>query len=198
MTTESFDMTATLAPKSDQLNADDVLSAPRTVTITAVSRGTAEQPVNITTAEFGEGRPYKPCLSMRRVIAKAWGPDPVVYVGRRMTLFNDTSVKWGGVAVGGIRISHLSHIDKALSLPLTETRGKRKLYRVEPLPDGPPLIDEDTVADLLRAITEAATLDELETIRTDIKSWDLGGHKQALQTAWADRSKAIKQEGAEQ
>src|SRR4051812_1895468 len=126
----SIDMTDTIAPKSDQLNADDLIGAPRTVTITAVTRGDADQPVNIVTAEFGEGRPYKPCKSMRRVLVTAWGIDASTYVGRRMTLFNDPSVKWGGAAVGGIRLSHLSHIDKPLTVSLTETRGKRKPHRI--------------------------------------------------------------------
>jgi hypothetical protein len=132
----SLDMTDTIAPKSDQINADDLI-APRTVTITAVSRGDADQPVNIVTAEFGDERPYKPCKSMRRVLVTAWGADASAYIGRRMTLFNDHSVKWGGVAVGGIRLSHLSHIDKPLTVSLTETRGKRKPHRIEPLPDAP-------------------------------------------------------------
>lgn len=132
-----MDITETLAPKSDQLNADDLIGGSRTVTITGVSRGDGEQPVNIATAEFGDGRPFKPCKSMRRVMVAAWGPDASLYVGRRMTLYRDDKVKFGGQDVGGIRISHLSHIDKRLTLALTATRGKRAPYAVEPLPDVP-------------------------------------------------------------
>jgi hypothetical protein len=142
---ESLDMTDTLAPKSDQLNADDLISGPRTVTITAVSRGEADQPVNIVTAEFGDGRPYKPCKSMRRVLVHAWGPDASTYVGRRLVLFNDPSVKWGGQDVGGIRIKAMSHIQKRLTVALTVTRGKRAPYAVEPLPDEPTAVDSDAI-----------------------------------------------------
>jgi hypothetical protein len=37
----------TIIPKSDQLNADDLIGGPRTITITGVKAGTPEQPVTI-------------------------------------------------------------------------------------------------------------------------------------------------------
>lgn len=194
-----MDITETLAPKSDQLNADDLLGGPITVTITAVSRGDADQPVNITTAEFGEGRPYKPCKSMRRVMVAAWGIDASTYVGHRMTIFNDQSVKWGGQDVGGIRIKALSHIQKRLTLALTVTRGKRAPFVVEPLPDAPPAqqpITPETVAEFERDIAAATTVDELDVVAADLKAWDLGSHRKHLQSAWGDRRAAIKSEAA--
>ena len=129
----NMDISRTLAPKSDQLNADDLIAGPRTVTITAVTRGTPEQPVNLVTAEFGEGRPYKPGLSMRRVIAACWGTDASLYIGRQLTLYRDDKVRFGGQDVGGIRISHASHIDKPKTLALTVTRGKKAPFTVQPL-----------------------------------------------------------------
>ena len=50
-----------------------------------------------------------------------------------MTLFNDPTVKWAGVEVGGIRISHVSHIEHSLSTSVTVSKGKRNPYRVDPL-----------------------------------------------------------------
>ena len=132
-----MDITETLAPKSDQLNADDLISGPRTVTITGVSRGDPDQPVNIATAEFGDGRPFKPCKSMRRVMVAAWGADASAYIGRRMTLYRDDAVRFGGQDVGGIRISHLSHLQRQIKVALTVIRGKRAPFVVEPLPDLP-------------------------------------------------------------
>jgi len=132
-----MDITDTLAAKSDQLNAIDLIGGPITVTVTDARKVGGDQPVSIWTAELGEGRPYKPCLSMRRVIARVWGPDSSAYIGRRMTLFNDPSVKWAGAPVGGLRISHMSHIDKPVSISLPESKGKQKPHRVEPLPDLP-------------------------------------------------------------
>lgn len=131
-----MDLSATIIPRSDQINAEDLLAGPMTVTIESVTGGTAEQPVNVHLVET-PGRAYRPSKTMRRVIVKAWGADSDAYIGRRMTLYRDADVKFGGIKVGGIKISHLSHIDKAFSLALTETKGKRTPHTVEPLPDSP-------------------------------------------------------------
>lgn len=128
-----MDITQTTIPKSDQQNYDDYLNGvTRTVTISKVSAGSAEQPVDIHLEEF-PGRAYRPSKSMRRVLVSAWGPETSVYVGRKMTLYGDPNVKFGGVALGGIKISHLSHIDKPLKIALTVTRGKREPFIVSPL-----------------------------------------------------------------
>lgn len=193
-----MDISTAAQPRSDQLNSDDLIGGPQIVTITEVRKGNDEQPVEIVTAEFGPGRPYKPGKSMIRVLLSAWGKEASTFVGRRLMLYRDPDIRFGKDTVGGIRISAMSHIDQRLTLALTVTRGRRAPFTVEPLPAGPPAIAEDTVADLMRAITEAATLDELKTIGTDLKTWDLGAHKQALQTAWADRSKAIKAQETDQ
>lgn len=151
MTTEAFDMTDTIIPKSDQLNAEDILTGPITVTITGVTRGNAEQPVNMVTAEFGPGRPYKPSKTMRRVIVNAWGKEASAYVGRRIRIYRDPDVKFGPDKVGGIKISHLSHIDKRLEIALTVTRGRRALFAVDPLPDEQqPANQDDDAAKLNR------------------------------------------------
>lgn len=135
-----MNLSESIVPKSDQLNAEDLLAGPRTVTIEKVTAGTSEQPVNVHLVET-PGRPYRPSKTMRRVMVACWGSDAALYVGRRMTLYRDPSVKFGGMAVGGIKISHLSHIDKRTTLALTETRGKRAPHVVEPLPDAPPAVD---------------------------------------------------------
>lgn len=128
-----MDLTETTAPKSDQQNFDDYAAGiTRTVTVTEVKRGSAEQPAEVHLAEF-PGRPYKPSKSMRRVLVAAWGSDTTTYAGRRMTLYGDPTVKFGGSVVGGIKISNLSHIDKRIDVSLTETRGKRAKHTVEPL-----------------------------------------------------------------
>jgi hypothetical protein len=41
------DISDSIIPKSDQLNAEDLLSGPRTVTVAEVRKGTPEQPVEI-------------------------------------------------------------------------------------------------------------------------------------------------------
>ena len=129
---ESIDLSRTIAPKSDQLNADDLIAGPKTITVTGIKLVAEDQPVAIH-FEGDDGKPYKPCKSMRRVLIKAWGPNGAAYVGRSMTLYLDEQVRFGGAAVGGIRISHLTAIDKPLSMALTATRGTKKAYTVQPL-----------------------------------------------------------------
>lgn len=127
------DMTATIIPRSNQLNADDLLAGPRTITITrvAIDPG-SEQPVAVH-FEGDDGKPYMACKSMRRVMVAVWGPDAKEYAGRSMTLYRDPEVTWGGMAVGGIRISHMSHIAEPITLALTATKKARKPFRVLPL-----------------------------------------------------------------
>lgn len=128
------DLSQTIAPKSDQLNADDLIGGPRTIRVTGVSKmREPDQPIAINFEGDG-GKPYKPGKSMRRVLVRVWGNDGMAYVGRRMTLYRDDAVQFGGVAVGGIRISHMSDIASAVTMALTVTRANRKPFTVKPLP----------------------------------------------------------------
>ena len=128
-------MKITAEPRSDQWNADDFLSGPRTFTIAGAKEGAAEQKYDIQLA--GEARAWRPPLTMIRVLLKAWGDESDAWVGRRVTLFQDPTVKFGREVLGGIRISHLSHIDGTLNVKVTTTRGKRETVTVEPLVEAP-------------------------------------------------------------
>ena len=130
------DMSKVIEPRSDQINADDFMSGPQTFTLedVSISPGT-EQPVSIRLQ--GEKKVWRPCKSTSRVLVAAWGPDASKYAGRSVTLYRDPTVKWGGLEVGGIRISHLSHIDKTLVLALTASKGNRKPVTIKPLADVP-------------------------------------------------------------
>ena len=133
-----MDITDSLAANSAQQNYDEYLAGPKTVTVAEVRQGTAEQPVNVEWVEF-PGKPFKPAKSVRRVLAAAWGTDASKWTGRRLTIYGDPSVRYGGKEVGGLRVSHVSHIDKPLTVALTVTRGKRAPFTVQPLPDAPPV-----------------------------------------------------------
>jgi hypothetical protein len=150
-----LDMTDTIAPKSDQMNSDDLMSGPRTFTITGVKMtGAEDQPVAIYLAEFPSDRPFKPSKSMRRVMVAGWTKDASTYTGKRLTLYRDPDVRFGGQDVGGIRISQMSGIDKPLKLALTVSKGKRSMYVVQPLPDAPPPSDPMATAADLKALGE--------------------------------------------
>ncbi len=129
--TEELSLRDTIIPKSDQLNADSLLAGPITVTVTDVRRGTSEQPIDILIT--GGHQPWKPCKSMRRILISAWGENGKAWIGKSMTLYCEPSVKFGGVAVGGIRVSALSHIESDLAISLTTTRGKRSPFTVKKL-----------------------------------------------------------------
>lgn len=167
-----LDMSHVIIPKSDQQNADDFISGPKTFTIEAVqiSPG-AEQPIQVKLV--GEQRVWRPCKSMARVLVAAWGPDAKVYNGRSLTLYRDPKVKWGGVEVGGIRVSHLSHIERPLSMALTATKGRRADYTVKPLvadvapirqPEPEPDAAVPTPEQASEMILNTATMDELVTV----------------------------------
>lgn len=179
------DMRQVIIPKSDQLNADDLLAGPITIKITAVTvRGGQEQPVAIS-YEGDEGKPYKSCKSMNRVLVRAWGPDSSKYVGRSLTLYCDPKVKWGGMEVGGIRISHMSHIDAPITMALTVTRANKKPYTVQPLE-----VEEEV--NWQPAIDAVETADELAELW---KSMPAGAKKQYMAAKDA-RKAALTQGGA--
>lgn len=163
MSADIQDLTKITVAKSDQLNADDLIGGAITVNITGIRlSGNSDQPLIIDID--GGHRPYKPCKSMTRLLIFCWGKDGNQYVGRRMTLYRDPTVKWAGEEVGGIRISHLSNIDKSMSVALTMTRGKRKPYTVEPLrvPDYPQAEFDKNLPAWDKAIKEGkATADEV-------------------------------------
>lgn len=133
---DDLDMTESLAPKSDQLDAVDLVGGPRTFTIERVTKNNPEQPFNFHLAGFP--RVWRPGKSMRRVIAAAWGSKAAAYVGQRVTLFCDPTVQFGGDAVGGTRISHMSGIDKPLKVPLLIKKGRSAIFTVQPLPASAP------------------------------------------------------------
>ncbi len=154
---DEINMSMTIEPKSDQINADDLTAGSRTITITGIKaqQSSAEQPVAIS-FEGDKGKPWKPCKSMRRVLVHAWGPDGNAYVGRRLTLYRDDRVMWGGIQVGGIRISHMSDITENMTMPLTVSKAKRAPFTVEPL-----LEPETWAAGAKESISNCSTMEEL-------------------------------------
>ena len=130
-----MDMSASIAPKSDQLDAIELVAGPRTFTISDVTQNNAEQPWNFHLAEFP--RPWRPGKSMLRVMAAAWGLDGKKYIGQRVTLYCDPTVQFGNEIVGGLRISHMTGIEKPLKVPLLIKRGKSAVFTVQPLKEAP-------------------------------------------------------------
>lgn len=179
-----LDMNPVIVPKSDQISADDFISGPRTYQIegVAINPGT-EQPVNISLV--GETRFWRPCKSMARCLVAAWGPDAKLYAGKSVTLYRDPKVKWGGLEVGGVRISHMSHIDRPLSMALTATKGRRADYTVRPL-----------LADVERSEPEPTTItpkDAADMIKGSLKMPELVTNWKAIYKCWPDYDDATRE-----
>lgn len=196
------DMSAVIVAKSDQVNADDFLAGPMTFTIEAVaiSPGT-EQPVSIKLAN--EHRVFRPCKSMSRVLVAAWGPDASAYAGRSLTLYRDPKIKWGGMEVGGIRISHMSDIEREMVMALTATKGKRTPYTVKPLqtqqrqPEAKPVTAEEWADKHVRLVNAANDLERLQAVQasgeqamTKLANSNADLHGRVLE-AYAARFKAL-------
>ncbi len=128
------DLSSTTVAKSDQLNADELIE-PITITVTRVDKvSSKDQPVHIHAVGI---QPYKPCLTMRRMLIAAWGKYKDEWIGRSLVLYCDPEVMWAGKEQGGVRVSHASHITEPVSRMLAVTRGRKKLFTILPL-----LIDE--------------------------------------------------------
>lgn len=127
-----MNITDTIDPRVDQLTADHLIGRALTIRVTEVRISAGDQPCDIH-YEGDNGLPYRPGKSMRRVLVHVWGGDANKYVGRSMTLYRDDDVQFGGLKVGGIRISHMSDISSPVTMALTSKKGSKKAFKVQPL-----------------------------------------------------------------
>lgn len=171
------DISATLAPKSDQLDNIDLRdSPPRIFTVTGVDvRIGTDQPVSVHLAEFD--RPWKPGKNMRRVLAYCWGKESDGWIGKRVELYADEKVKFGNETPGGTRISRLSDIDGTKHAPILVSQGKPGTYKVEPLPAAPAAAPEPSPADLAAQVV-AALADA--TTEAEVREWGNRAHSRDL------------------
>lgn len=160
-----MDVSDTIVSKSDQLNADDLIGGSVTVKITDVKRVDGDQPIAIS-YKGDNNKPYKPCKSMRRILVSAWGANAKEWIGKSMTLFRDPKVKWAGVEVGGIRISHMTGLKKDLVVSLTANKQSRKPYTVKPLSvkESKEDVIRKTAKKMISEINNADSVSKLESL----------------------------------
>jgi len=101
---------------------------------------------------------------MRRLLVQLWGTNGSEYIGRNLTIARDESVKWAGSEVGGIVITHASHIDAPKRLAITVSRGQKKSMTVTPLNYVQPSNDS-----ILSKLKECKTLKELGEAWSSLK-----------------------------
>jgi len=161
------DVHAATIARSDQQNADDLIAGPITVTVESVRKGSKEQPI-IIELEGHPGRPWKPCKGMLRILIAGWSDNPHEWVGKRLTLFRNPDVKYAGVKVGGIEISHMSDIPPTLEAAKTIAKGVKAPFIVKRLeaPKAPELTEVEVVYidDASNEINNAETLEALKAI----------------------------------
>lgn len=130
-------MKITAPPRSDQLNGDDFSGGrTATVTITGVKEGSTDlAPYDISLAEV-ENRSWRPPLTVLRLLMALWGDDSSEWVGRKVTLYRDDTVRVGKEVMGGIRVSHASHLptgNKPFTTRITVTRARKSPVTVQPI-----------------------------------------------------------------
>lgn len=150
--------------RTDQINADDLVGRSETYTIAGVRPGKATTKYDIDLVE-SPGKCWRPPITMQKLLVIAWGNEASEWIGRRVTLYTDPTVSFGKDKVGGIRISHLSHITEPVQANLLVTRGKRKLFTAEPLIEAPPTVPPEIV----QAVAKARSEGKLEAY----KAWAL-------------------------
>lgn len=169
----------TIAPKSDQLNADDLIAGPRTITITrVVITPTGDQNVSIF-FEGDNGKPWKPSKSMRRALIMVFGEgdNGKAWTGRSVTLFRNPDLKYAS-CMGGIQFSHASGLSAPMTFALTMSKGRSVLYTVKPLA-------VKTYDAELKTLTDCATLDQLKAAFSALSpaaQKALGAEKDRLKT----------------
>lgn len=129
-----LDLSGTIKAKSDQLNADDFMQGDKLVQVEGVNlTKDPQQPVHI--YYYGcEGKPFKPCLTVRRILIKLWGGDGDQWAGKWMNLYVDQSVSFGKQKnIGGIRVNAVSHIPSVATISLSIRRGVKQHYQVHPI-----------------------------------------------------------------
>lgn len=126
------DVSLAIQPKSDQLNYDDVSGGRELIiTITEVRVTNSDQPVSIFYDGCGK-KAYKPSKGMTRLLADAWGTESDNWIGKSALLWGDSTAKWAGKEIGGIRIKALSHIAEAGIKPfVTIAKGRRRQTFIE-------------------------------------------------------------------
>ena len=131
-------MRVDIKKNTDQLNYEDFLGGvTRVVTIAKVEKGRKEAQYDISIEE--DDRYWRPPPTILKLLKLAYGEEGADWVGKKAMLYGDPDVKMKGVKVGGIRVSHLSHIDGPLTASLTVTRGQTAVFTVDPLPELSPV-----------------------------------------------------------
>jgi hypothetical protein len=123
--------------KSDRLNFEDFIMGSQDFTIAKLGRKVDQGNVRLLMIFEGrEATPYWVPKGMVKCLSnpEGWGESEFSeWIGRKVRLFGEPTVVYAGKELGGIRISHISHITAPYSTKITERRGVRIDYVISPL-----------------------------------------------------------------
>jgi len=123
-----------LAPKSDQLNADDLLVGGIVIIIAKVNINLGSEQKIIINYHGDNGKPWKPSKGMGRVLTMILGGDPDKWIGETVELYRDETVSFGkDKNCGGIRIAGMSAVKTRTILSITTAKGKKSQVTIEPI-----------------------------------------------------------------
>jgi len=169
MTNEEL-LAQALSPQSDTLGGDDLVTGPRTITITEVHVKKGHERPLIIRFEGDEGKPWKPCKTTGRTLANLWGGDFAKWAGRSVTLFRDPDVIYGGAKVGGIRVQAASHIGGPTEVG-ERLNGKqikmRKIKQIVPVDQPTP--KPDRALNLTETLIDRVRTEDLDAFEADAK-----------------------------
>jgi len=166
----SMDLSPFAEAKTDRLTADDLIGGPRTIKITNVTGGVEDgKKQAIYNFEGDEGKPFKPCKTMLRLMMAVWGKYAADHIGKSLTVYRDPDVTFGVLATGGVRISHMSHMDADTNVIVAIKKGKKGAITVKPLiAEVRQMPTEDPAAKWARGfiakVEQAQTADDLDAV----------------------------------
>lgn len=172
----SKELQKAIEAKSSQLNADDLMGGGKEIAITSVKVTPGEQPVTIS-YHGDEGKPYKPSKGMTRALVLIWGDDETQWAGRSLTLYRNPEVKWAGLKVGGIQISHASHIKGDVTFALTLSKGNKSSMLIKKMATAAPVVAQQAPPET----DHQASLDAAALLGTE-----------ALKEAWGRTPNAVR------
>jgi hypothetical protein len=150
-----LDIASTLTGASTELTADDLIGGPRLLRITRLEMSDdKKRPLSIF-YNGDEGRPWRPCLMMRRVLVGCFGTNSDDFIGQTVEVYRDNSVTYGAKGeglqqVGGVRLKRAS-IKERMSFNIQAKRGQKIPYIVNPIPQSE-LPRQDRIEKILKAI----------------------------------------------
>ena len=177
-----------LKPKSDQLNADDLIGGKRVIRIRKVKITKTGKQDGTIWFDGDDNKPWKPCVTMGRIMRGAWGL-PENWIGKYVEIYRDPEAIYAGKKVGGIRISGLSDIDSDYETSVTVSRSVRNTVRIKKITVA---AQPEIPAELLKDGLNAASKGAVEFVKwRDALPADKKEQMRPYNGVWSSQAKAV-------